>query len=309
MEAPASMMHLSRALNGIDKALQAGEEESLAEHIRALQRAGGELADLEPQKNEGLVEVFDAYRVQLAQLASELDTAADQREKMPRIIAEIRHTCVRCHVKFAVDADLYYPNVGNIISGRVSVLDQQGTARDNRSNILVFLDQVPGTHLPPRHRPALSQKERRFAPRVLPVVKGTTVDFPNDDRIFHNVFSLSQVSPFDLDIYPPGESGSYTFEETGWIKIYCNIHSGMIAHILVLDNGFFSLTDEQGLFVIPDVPDGAYQLRVWHELGGGIDRPIEVVGDTLYSLQLQLREDRRILRHKNKFGKPYPERY
>ena len=119
--------------------------------------------------------------------------------------------------------------------GAGKVLQDEPRVPRDRSNLLVFLDRVPGFFPPSGALPALSQRGQRFAPRVLPVVKGTKVEFPNDDRVFHNVFSLSRPRPFDLDAYPPGETRSMRFDETGWIKVYCNIHAEMNAHILVLD--------------------------------------------------------------------------
>ena len=143
-----------------------------------------------------------------------------------------------------------FPARGNTIAGQVKILKPDGEEQADRSNVVVFLDRVKSeTAFPrPRKNPVISQKNRRFTPRVLPVMKGTTVDFPNDDTIFHNVFSLSKTRPFDLDIYPPGKSKSFTFKRTGWVKVYCNIHPQMIVHIIVLDNPFFALTDQKGDF-------------------------------------------------------------
>ncbi len=310
-QASPSMHHLSQALVGIENSLADGERAVLTEHVRALRAQSGNLDELEPQKNEELVRIFDQYRADIGHLAAELEiaTAEDNRAEIPRIVEKIRHTCVYCHVKFATDKESLYPNTGNIVTGQVRVFKEEGVERLDRSNLLVFLDRVPGFFPPSGALPALSQRGQRFAPRVLPVVKGTKVEFPNDDRVFHNVFSLSRPRPFDLDAYPPGETRSMRFDETGWIKVYCNIHAEMNAHILVLDNPFFSLTDQAGLFVIPGVPDGRYPLRIWHELGGEVRRSVEVEGGGLHYLDLEIWEDRKILRHKNKFGKSYPEKY
>jgi plastocyanin len=78
---------------------------------------------------------------------------------------------------------------------------------------------VKGDYILPAVNPVISQKDRHFFPKVLPVVRGTTVDFPNDDAIFHNIFSLSKTNTFDLGIYPAGESKSVKFTQSGWVKV------------------------------------------------------------------------------------------
>lgn len=313
MDAHPAMMAFARALLGVEKGLAAGDAEKVAAHAYDLREASGKIADLQPQVNEDLPGVFDAYRARIGDQASDLVELAEARQldEIPRTLEEIRHTCISCHIKFRIDLDEHsqFPNVRNAIAGQVRVFKENRQERLDRSNVLVFLEQVTDASPPPAKNPAIFQKDRRFAPQILPVVKGTTVDFPNDDRIFHNIFSLSKTQPFDLDIYPPGDSKSIKFERSGWIKIYCNIHPQMIAHVLVLDNSHYDLTDEQGLFVISDVPDGSYALRTWHEFGGAVRRQIEVSGAALHRWNLEIREDRKFIQHGNKFGKPYRGKY
>ncbi len=231
-----------------------------------------------------------------------------------QVVEEIRHSCISCHVKFrdnkGREHDLF-PNVGNVITGEVGILKLNGEERNDRTNVLVFLDRVKtkSDFLLPRKNPVISQKNRIYSPKVLPVVVGTTVDFPNDDTIFHNVFSLSKTMPFDLDIYRPGNSKSVTFTKTGWVKLYCNIHPKMTANILILDNPFFDLTDQRGIFVIPDVPDGEYTLRVWYETGDEVRKTIKISDALLYEFDFEVHESKRIVEHKTKFGKPYKNKY
>lgn len=204
-----------------------------------------------------------------------------------------------------------FPSNGNVITGEVEIVKLDGDERIDRSNALVFIDRVNSDTRPSvlHESPSLSQKDRKFEPRVLPIVKGTTVAFPNDDLIFHNVFSLSKSKPFDLDVYPPGTSKYVTFDEPGWVKVYCNIHPQMVGHILVLDNSYFSLTNKEGLFVISDVPDGDYTLRVWHEFASDIRKKIHLSGPSIYRASFVIQEDKRFVQHKNKFGKPYRGKY
>jgi plastocyanin len=120
----------------------------------------------------------------------------------------------------------------------------------------------------------LAQKSQGFAPRVLPVVVGGRVDFPNLDPIYHNVFSVSPPKRFDLGKYGQGKSKSLVFDKPGLVNVYCDIHSNMEAFIVVLPNAWFAQPDTDGRFTLPPLPAGTYQVRVWHpDLG---DRTVEV---------------------------------
>ena len=120
------------------------------------------------------------------------------------------------------------------------------------------------TFPPPSKNPQLDQQDLMFRPLVLPVVVGTTVDFPNSDDVFHNVFSYSKPKEFDLGRYPNGQRKKVLFDETGVVNVYCDIHAYMYATILVLDNPFFASPDEDGNYVIGNVPAGTYNLGFWY---------------------------------------------
>ena len=112
---------------------------------------------------------------------------------------------------------------------------------------------------------SLQQKNKTFVPHILPVTVGTTVDFPNMDNIYHNVFSLSKSNGFNLGRYASGKSQQHTFNKQGLIEVFCDIHSHMHAYILVLPNRYYTQTDVDGSFHIKDVPPGTYTLVAWHE--------------------------------------------
>src|SRR5262249_17268743 len=150
---------------------------------------------------------------------------------------------------------------------------------------------------------------REFHPRVLPVTVGTRVEFPNDDTIFHNVFSLSKAAPFDLGVYEPGHSASVLMERTGLVKVYCNIHPEMAASIVVLANPWYALTDRSGRFVVCGVPDGDYALRAWNDMGGESRQDISVSGGRVFETNIELAETSRSFSHNNKYGKPYTGKY
>ena len=166
----------------------------------------------------------------------------------------------------------------NTISGVIRVFDRSGDEQADRSDVVVFVDGLPES-LRDQDLPKPSQvshKNRRFSPRVLPVVRGTSVDFLNDDNIFHNVFSLSRPNSFDLGIYPEGTSKLVTFSETGLVKLHCNIHPKMTSTILVLDNDLFATTGVDGTFQIDGIPDGRVTLRVWSEFSEEQSRTIYI---------------------------------
>jgi hypothetical protein len=111
----------------------------------------------------------------------------------------------------------------------------------------------------------MSQVNETFVPHVLAVRVGTVVDFPNQDRTYHNVFSLSKTKRFDLGRYAKGRSKQVQFDEPGIVQVFCDIHSHMSAFILVFAHRFFAVTDEQGDYRIDQVPAGTYNVVAWYE--------------------------------------------
>jgi hypothetical protein len=111
----------------------------------------------------------------------------------------------------------------------------------------------------------IAQQDEMFVPRVVAITRGSTVDFPNSDPFFHNVFSLSRGASFDLGRYPRGESRLRRFPIAGLVKVFCHIHSHMTASIMVFDHPFFRIPLTDGTFSMDDVPAGSYQISAWHE--------------------------------------------
>ena len=108
----------------------------------------------------------------------------------------------------------------------------------------------------------MAQKGIKFAPYVLAVPVGATVDFPNQDRVNHHVYSFSPVQPFQFPLYGPGKKRSLRFDHPGTVALACNIHDSMTAYVRVVDEPYFATTDEHG-HVTLDVPAGAGTLSVW----------------------------------------------
>jgi plastocyanin len=114
-------------------------------------------------------------------------------------------------------------------------------------------------------RVVMDQHNETFVPHVLAIMTGTTVDFPNSDPFYHNVFSLSKAGRFDLGRYAAGRSKAVRFDKPGIVRVFCDIHSHMNAFILVFSHPFFALTNAEGRYGIDRVPAGTYSVIAWNE--------------------------------------------
>jgi plastocyanin len=137
----------------------------------------------------------------------------------------------------------------------------------DRRQSVVYLDPAPRAAFDTRDEPhaRMDQRNETFVPHVLPIVAGTTVDFPNNDRKYHNVFSLSKGNSFDLGRYAAGHSRSVRFDTPGIVRVFCEIHSHMSAFILVFAHRYFALTDQEGRYRLENVPAGTYNVVIWNE--------------------------------------------
>jgi len=141
----------------------------------------------------------------------------------------------------------------------------------DRRRSVVYLDPAPRPAFDTGDEPhaRMDQRNESFVPHVLPIVAGTTVDFPNNDKTYHNVFSLSKAKSFDLGRYAAGHSKPVRFDEPGIVRVFCEIHSHMSAFILVFAHRYFALTDNEGRYRLDNVPPGTYTVKVWNELVKG----------------------------------------
>jgi plastocyanin len=158
----------------------------------------------------------------------------------------------------------------------------------------------------------LLQKGKEFHPHLLVVPVGSSIDFPNQDPFFHNVFSLFEGKRFDLGLYEAGSRRTVRFDREGVSYIFCNIHPEMGAVIISLRTPYYAMLGQDRTAVIHNVPDGEYILKVWCEDATveslrAAERTIEVKAGKLesYSLHLSARP-KSASTHKNKFGEDYP---
>ena len=148
----------------------------------------------------------------------------------------------------------------------------------DRRRSVVYLEAAPqpAFDAPPPVRASLDQRNETFVPYVLAIGVGSTVDFPNSDRTYHNVFSLSKPRRFDLGRYPRGHSRAVRFDQPGIVRVFCEIHSHMSAWILVFAHRYFATTDGEGRYAIEGVPPGSYTLAVWNDGEVRARRELEV---------------------------------
>ncbi|MGE5258277.1 MAG: carboxypeptidase regulatory-like domain-containing protein [Hyphomicrobiales bacterium] len=193
------------------------------------------------------------------------------------------------------------------ITGQATVLNKEGVPLPRFDHAVVYIEGIETA--PPAEPAVLDQRNKEFVPRLLPVVKGQEIRFLNSDKVQHNVFSPHEQEPFDLGLYPAGESRSVRLNTLRRHKVYCNLHKSMVADILVLPNRYFSLTDENGRFRIQGLPEGDYVLRVWHIFGGADQKPVRV-GKQSLTVDFTVRSaqgTQEILEHPDKSGKGYSE--
>lgn len=160
------------------------------------------------------------------------------------------------------------------ITGKVTV-DGQPIG----SKTVVFIDRIQDREFSPPEEPVeMDQKSLEFVPRVLPVLKGTTVRFLNSDDVLHNVFTIAQCATrFDLGTWPRGEVRYYTFEDAFCEAVLlCNTHPEMEAYVIVIPTPYFSVTDGNGQYEISNIPPGTYTLKLWNERMEVIEKQVEV---------------------------------
>ena len=131
----------------------------------------------------------------------------------------------------------------------------------------------------------LDQTNLSFSPPVLAIRVGTAVDFPNHDRVFHNVFSYRDGKKFDLGMYPAGTSKKIVFDQTGLSRVFCNIHPRMAAYVMAVDTPYFATSDEYGTFSMSNIPAGTYTFHAWRP--GGETLSGSVVVDSSHSLEIK----------------------
>lgn len=204
------------------------------------------------------------------------------------------------------------------VTAHVLVQDKTGAAAPSHKGSLSSADVVVWlTPLQPDGHPAdmghpgpfrMVQKDKMFTPHLLVIPAGSSVEFPNQDPFFHDVFSLFNGKRFDLGLYESGTSRAVRFDREGVSYIFCNIHPEMGAVVLALKTPYYGVSTASGAIAIHDVPAGSYRLHVWSETANPVDaeRTVQVGAGPVHLGEIALKAvDDPMLNHKNKFGDDY----
>jgi plastocyanin len=145
------------------------------------------------------------------------------------------------------------------ISGKV-----EAKKKKYKEDTVVYLEKAAGTFKPPAKPVVMGQKDSTFVPKVLVVLRGTTVEYTNSDPTNHSVYSPDG-EKFDLGQWGQGTSKSRTYSELGAYTQLCRLHPMMLAHVIVVQNPYYAKANKQGEFEIKDVPPGKYTVRAWNQ--------------------------------------------
>ncbi len=170
----------------------------------------------------------------------------------------------------------------------------QGTVKAKKAKYLrdtfVYIEHVPNTFEPPKEHVVMDQKNMAFIPHVLPLLKGTTVDFLNSDMVQHNIYSPDSVADnMNLGTWLKGEVRPFTFNNLGVASLRCNVHVDMQAYVLVLQNPYFARVNNDGSFSIINVPEGKYVVKLWNERYKAEARQIEIKSNTTATAEFELK--------------------
>ncbi len=191
--------------------------------------------------------------------------------------------------------------------GRVELLEKGKPSADKTlavdATVVVFTPGRPVTAPKPVIVDMVTVR-KAFVPRIVVVPVGSTVRFPNQDPILHNVFSVSGKNSFDLGLLGKGAGKSAVFREAGIVRVFCNVHHGMFGYIFVVASPFWARIGADGTFSIPGVPAGAGKLTVWNERSSPttMDLTLPLAVPPRIGIEITMP---RIPPHKNKLGKPY----
>jgi plastocyanin len=180
---------------------------------------------------------------------------------------------------YLLAAHAYGANVANksgIVKGTITIAGKP-TADAVVSLEGAAPEQIKSRSAAVSKKAVLDQREMRFVPHVLPVLVGTTVEFPNNDKNWHNVYSKSEAKEFDVGLFAPGKSRSAKFDKPGVVRILCNVHPAMEAFIVVKEHPYFAAADRQGNYRLNAVPLGKYRVQVWHPELGMSETAVEIV--------------------------------
>ena len=158
----------------------------------------------------------------------------------------------------------------------------------NCEGTVVYIGAIAGkTFSAPKEHPKIDQRDETFVPHVLAVQAGSTIDFLNSDKVLHNVFTPDACAErFDLGLWPQGEVRRYTYKNECVVTLLCKIHSYMVAFVVVSPTPYFAMVNPDGSYQIPNIPNGAYTVKLWHEKLRPSHKAVKVAGLTEAKLEI-----------------------
>ncbi len=191
---------------------------------------------------------------------------------------------------------------------QIRVLDQQGVPL---ADAVAELQPAQAPQAPQASQaatlPEVAQKDLTFVPFVSAVRKGSKVEFPNQDKTRHHVYSFSPAKVFELKLYAGKPEAPILFEKAGIVALGCNIHDYMQAFIYVGDSPYLAVSNNEGVSQLTAVPDGQYQLKVWHPWQDADlpTVPVNVPAGTVIEIKLPVTRQEKPQKPKKGFGNSY----
>ena|SRR5438477_2335907 len=201
------------------------------------------------------------------------------------------------------------------VHARIELLQGKAQKPLSHGNIVLWLSPdltraaIDGPVTPGHFR--MEQKNKSFNPHLLVVPLGSTVEFPNLDPFFHNVFSQFNGKRFDLGLYEAGSTRIVHFDHEGISYLFCNIHSQMAAVIITLRTPYFTVANTSGVISLHDVPAGDYEMHIWAEGADlkelqDLTRHVHIGSSPADIGTIRVPVTGELAVHKNKFGEDYP---
>lgn len=175
--------------------------------------------------------------------------------------------------------------LASFVSGPVDVPGIARVGEKPASEAVVWLDAPPDAAPVKRPKAVLDQRNIAFFPHVLAVQVGTKVEFPNHDRVFHNVFSDHDGKKFNLGLYPVGMVKEIPFDQPGLSRVFCNIHPQMSAYVMVVATPYFAVADDAGRFAVRGVRPGNYRYHAWRPGGPVLNGSVTVGPGSVMEVQ------------------------
>jgi len=161
-----------------------------------------------------------------------------------------------------------------------------------KNAVVMVLDVKKGKAMPPAAESAeIDQQKCEYTPHVQVMAVNSEISLKNSDPVLHNIqFFQGDNSLFNIAQPVKGQVNKHKIDKVGPIYVECAVHGWMQGQVIVVDNPYYAVTDDNGKFSIPDLPPGKYQVKIWHEYLGESSREITVMPKADAALNLDLKD-------------------